>query len=81
MFSTGSKLFLGATTIALIATLVVGMTMSGGAYWTAMVGLISATVALAFLTAINFFVQLNGESRWIEVLHQQLSALYGFDRN
>jgi hypothetical protein len=57
MFSTGSKLFLGATTIALIATLVFGVTASGDTYWTAMVGLISATVALAFLTGINFFVR------------------------
>jgi hypothetical protein len=57
MFSTGSKLFLGATTIALIATLVFGIATGGDTYWTAMIGLISATVALAFLTAINFFVR------------------------
>jgi hypothetical protein len=57
MFSTGSKLFLGATTIALIATLVFGVTTGGDTYWTAVLGLASVTVSLAFLTAINFFIR------------------------
>jgi hypothetical protein len=57
MFSTGSKLFLGATITSLIATIAFGVTASGDTYWTAMVGLISATVALAFVTGINFFVR------------------------
>lgn len=57
MFTTGSKLFLGATTIALVATVVFGVTNGGDTGWTATVGLISVTVALAFLTAINFFVR------------------------
>jgi hypothetical protein len=57
MFSTGSKLFLGATTIALIATIVFGVATGGDTYWTSMIGLISVTVALAFLTGINFFVR------------------------
>lgn len=57
MFSTGSKLFLGATTLALIATIVFGVATGGDTYWTSMIGLISATVALALLTGINFFVR------------------------
>jgi hypothetical protein len=57
MFSTGSKLFLGATTISLIATLAFGIFTSGDTYWTSMIGLVSVTTALVFLTAINFFVR------------------------
>ena len=57
MFSTGSKLFLGATTIAFIATLAFGIFTSGDTYWTSMIGLVSVTTALVFLTAINFFVR------------------------
>ncbi|MBI5090315.1 MAG: hypothetical protein HZB15_16050 [Actinobacteria bacterium] len=57
MFSTGSKLFLGATATSLIATLVFGIVTGGDTYWTAMVGLISATVALGLLTGINFYVR------------------------
>ncbi len=57
MFSTGSKLFLGATTISLIATLAFGIFTSGDTYWTSMIGLASVTTALVFLTAINFFVR------------------------
>lgn len=57
MFSTGSKFFLGATTLALIATIVFGVATGGGTYWTATIGLVSLTTALVFLTAINFFVR------------------------
>jgi hypothetical protein len=57
MFSTGSKLFLGATTLTLVTALVFGVFTGGDTYWTAMIGLISATAALVFLTAINFFVR------------------------
>ena len=57
MFTTGSKLFIGATMVALIATVVFAVTTGGDTGWTATIGLISATVALAFLTGINFFVR------------------------
>jgi hypothetical protein len=57
MFSTGSKLFLGATTLALIAAAVFGIFTGGDTYWTAMIGLVSAAVALVFLTTINFLVR------------------------
>ncbi|MGD9997728.1 MAG: hypothetical protein AB7L17_02240 [Ilumatobacteraceae bacterium] len=57
MFSTGSKLFLGATAMCLVATLAFGIFAGGDTYWTAMIGLISATVGLGLLTGINFFVR------------------------
>ncbi|MEI6403312.1 MAG: hypothetical protein WCP59_14120 [Actinomycetota bacterium] len=57
MFTTGSKLFIGATTLSLAATIVVGSTTSGGAGSLATIGLISLTVALAFLTGIVVFVR------------------------
>jgi hypothetical protein len=57
MFTTGSKLFIGATTLSLAATIVVGSTTSGGTGSLATIGLISLTVALAFLTGIVVFVR------------------------
>ncbi len=57
MFTTGSKLFLGATSLAVAALVVMGVTNAGDIGWTATVGLIGAVVALAFLTGINFFVR------------------------
>jgi len=57
MFTTGSKLFIGATTLSLAATVVVGNTTSGGAGSLATIGLISLTIALAFLTGIVVFVR------------------------
>jgi hypothetical protein len=57
MFTTGSKLFIGATTLSLAATVVVGNTTSGGTGSLATIGLISLTVALAFLTGIVVFVR------------------------
>ena len=57
MFTTGSKLFIGATTLSLAATIVVGNTTSGVTGSLATIGLISLTVALAFLTGIVVFVR------------------------
>jgi hypothetical protein len=57
MFTTGSKLFIGATTLSLAATVVVGTTTGGGTGSLATIGLISLTVALAFLTGIVVFVR------------------------
>ena len=60
MFSTGSKLFLGATAIALIGTLAFAIMTGGDRFWTATIGLIGATVGLGLLTrvapALNAFV-------------------------
>ena len=57
MFTTGSKLFIGATALSLAATIVVGVTTGGGTGSLATIGLISLTVALAFLTGMVTFVR------------------------
>ena len=57
MFTTGSKLFIGATTLALVAAIAFGVTNGGSVGWTATVGLVSAVLALAFLTTVNLFVR------------------------
>jgi hypothetical protein len=54
MFTTGSKLFLGATVLSLAGTLIYGAN-SGGPVGT--VGLVTVTIVFAFLTGINFWVR------------------------
>jgi hypothetical protein len=57
MFTTGSKLFLGATTLSLIATIVYAVSKGGDSGWTATVGLITLTTVLAGLTTLNFYTR------------------------
>lgn len=57
MFTTGSKLFVGATVVALAGAIVFGIFTGGDTGVTATIGLIGATVALGFLAGINFFVR------------------------
>lgn len=57
MFTTGSKLFLGATGLALASLLVFGATHGGEPGWLGTVVLIGALLALAALTAVNFFTR------------------------
>ena len=57
MFTTGSKLFIGATSLAIAALIVMGITNGGNIGWTATVGLVGAVVALLLLTGINFFAR------------------------
>lgn len=57
MFTTGSKLFFGASALALVATLVYVVTTGGPAYMPGVVGLITATLVLAFLAGINFVIR------------------------
>ncbi len=57
MFTTGSKLFLGATAVALLGAVVFGALTGTATGWTATVGLVAACVALAFLAAVNFYVR------------------------
>jgi len=57
MFTTGSKLFLGATSLAIAAVLVLGITNGGAVGWTATISLLGAVVALAFLTGVNFYTR------------------------
>ena len=57
MFTTGSKLFLGATTLSIIATVVYAALKGGDEGWTATVGLITLSLVLVGLTALNFYVR------------------------
>jgi hypothetical protein len=57
MFTTGSKLFIGATTLSLITTVVFAMMVGGSEGWLGTVALISLTVALAFVTGIVIFIR------------------------
>jgi len=52
MFTTGSKLFLGATTFAVLAAVVMGAANAGPLGWTSTIGLAAAAVALAGLSGI-----------------------------
>ncbi len=54
MFTTGSKLLIGSSALALVATLLFGI-LDGGLLGS--VGLISATVALSVLAGINVFTR------------------------
>jgi len=62
MFTTGSKLFLGATTLSIVATVVYAVLKGGDTGWTATVGLISLSTVLVFLTTLNFYVRDNNVS-------------------
>lgn len=55
MFTTGSKLFIGATVLSLVGTLVYAATQDGGPLGT--LGLVTVTIVFAFLTGINFWVR------------------------
>ena len=54
MFTTGSKLFLGATVLSLAGTLIYAAN-SGGPVGT--IGLVTVTIVFAFLSGINFWVR------------------------
>ncbi|MDP9463278.1 MAG: hypothetical protein M3P52_01530, partial [Actinomycetota bacterium] len=55
MFTTGSKLFLGATALSTVAAIVFGVANGGSAGWLGVVGLLSAALAFAFLFGINYY--------------------------
>src|SRR5882672_7102349 len=55
MFTTGSKLFIGATSLAVVGILLYGLSQDDSVVGT--IGLISAAVALAVLTGFNFWVR------------------------
>jgi hypothetical protein len=57
MFTTGSKLFLGGTALALVSTVVYAATQGDGQGWAGTIALASVTVAFAFLAGINYFVK------------------------
>lgn len=51
MLTSGSKLFIGATTFAVLAAVVTGAAQTGPDAWTASIGLVGAVVALLTLAA------------------------------
>jgi hypothetical protein len=55
MFTTGSKLFLGATVLSIVAAVVFGVSKGGAAGWLGTIGLISAAVAFAMMFAVNYY--------------------------
>ena len=54
MFTTGSKLLIGYSVLAIVAAVLYGVTQEGTL---GTIGLVSAAVALAFLASINVFVR------------------------
>jgi hypothetical protein len=55
MFTTGSKLFLGATVLAFVAAIVFGLSKGGSAGWLGVIGLLSAALVFAFLFGVNYY--------------------------
>lgn len=53
MFTTGSKLFIGATVVSLVSAIVVGATTGGAVGMSATIGLITATIVFAFVAGLN----------------------------
>jgi hypothetical protein len=57
MFTTGSKLLLGATALSVIAAAIFGASVGGADGWLGVIGLISAAVVFAFLFGINYYTR------------------------
>jgi hypothetical protein len=57
MFTTGSKLFIGASVVSIVTALVFGISTDGDIAWTATIGLIGASMSLLFLMGVNFYVR------------------------
>jgi hypothetical protein len=57
MFTTGSKLFIGGSALAIVAAIVFAVSYDGDAAWTAGIGLIAVAIAFCFLMGINFWVR------------------------
>jgi len=55
MFTTGSKLFLGATALSVVAAVIFGVSNGGAKGWLGVVGLLSAAVVFAVLFAVNYY--------------------------
>ena len=55
MFTTGSKLFLGATVLSIVAAVVFGVSKGGADGWLGVIGLLSAALAFALLFGINYY--------------------------
>ena len=57
MFTTGSKLFLGATVLSIVAAVVFGISKGGADGWLGVLGLLSAALAFALLFGVNYYAQ------------------------
>ena len=57
MFTTGSKLFLGATVLSIVAAIVFGVSEGGADGWLGVMGLLTAAFAFAFLFCINYLIR------------------------
>ncbi len=55
MFTTGSKLFLGSTVLAVVAAIVYGLSNGGSSGWLGVMGLLSAALVFAFLFGVNYY--------------------------
>ena len=55
MFTTGSKLFLGATVLSIVAAVVFGASKGGSDGWLGVIGLLSAALVFAFLFGVNYY--------------------------
>ena len=55
MFTTGSKLFLGATVVSIVSAVVFGVTHGGADGWLGTMGLLSAAVTFALLFGVNYY--------------------------
>lgn len=55
MFTTGSKLFLGATVVSIVAAICFGLSVGGSSGWLGAIGLISAALVFAFMFAVNYY--------------------------
>ncbi len=57
MFTTGSKLFVGATILSIVATIVFGASTGGPIGLMGTIGLVTVVIIFAFLAGINFFIR------------------------
>jgi hypothetical protein len=57
MFTTGSKLFLGATVLSIVAAVVFGMSKGGPDGYLGALGLVSAAIGFAFLFSVNYYTR------------------------
>ncbi|MEP7203694.1 MAG: hypothetical protein ABI894_13855 [Ilumatobacteraceae bacterium] len=57
MFTTGSKLFLGATVLSIVAAVVFGMSKGGAAGYLGALPLVSVAVGFAFLFSVNYYAR------------------------
>ena len=57
MFTTGSKLFLGATVLSIVAAVVFGVSKGGADGWLGVIGLLSAAVAFFLLFCVNYYTR------------------------